>query len=700
MSKGMATLTHAIRSFQNGGLSHREFFAQVDRVLADDQATSADLQQILDDENTRVQLPPDIYAELQRRVDHVTSSRTGITANDPSAQTIPSERRNTTYSGGPGSGLGPTMYVGQPEEPYRMKGVGDTLNGRFVLEECVGFGGMGTVYKALDLRKLEASDRNPYVAIKVLNVQFRGHPKSLIALQREAKKAQTLGHPNIVAVYDFDRDGSTVYLTMEYLSGKPLSRTLRAQGFSGMPLKDALRIINGMGKALAYAHERGFVHCDFKPANVILCDNGQVKVIDFGIARVFQKPEEDVEATVFDPGTLGALTPAYASPEMLEHLVPDPRDDIYALACITYELLTGKHPFDRQSATQARHAGMKPQRPPNLGFRQWRALQKGLSFDRASRTPSVERFLQEMSGEGRSLTYAVAGGAGVLVVAAAIFAINAFKGTPGTPEVEPAPRQATPSVPPAAEPPVAAKAAPQAPAQPTPKVEPPPAPKLTMEAVTPVLAGVKCAALLPSINGDTLAVKGYLPRSLGVARFREMLAAIPGTKNVSLNVQQLSDEKCGVVEMLAPYWKQTQQAGGTTIRTKKPNAELVEGDYLVLDITTPAFDSFVHVDYFAFDGSVVHLVPSFRLKDNQAPPNYSATIGSLGNWVVSKPFGTDFIVLMATPAPLFDGLRQESEKTRDYLAAVEKRLGQLKGKYGADKIAVDFVQITTKARKP
>lgn len=698
MSNDMASLTHAIRSFQNGGLSHNEFFAQVDRVLASDQANSQHLLEILGDEHTRVQLPPDVFAELQRRVEHVTSSRNGMTANDPSLHTTPDDRRYTTRSGPSSSS---TMYGPPPGEAYRMKGVGDTLNGRFVLEECVGFGGMGTVYKALDLRKLEASDRNPYVAIKVLNVQFRGHPKSLIALQREAKKAQTLAHPNIVSVYDFDRDGATVYLTMEYLAGKPLSRTLRTPGFSGLPFPEVMRIVTGMGKALAYAHERGFVHCDFKPANVILTDSGQVKVIDFGIARVFHKPEEEAEATVFDPGSLGALTPAYASPEMLEHLVPDPRDDIYALACITYELLTGRHPFDRQSATQARHAGMKPLRPQNLGYMQWRALRCALSFDRNTRTPSVARFLKEMEGGGKTVAYAAASG-GVLVVAALIAVGTAYfrsapdvAGSSGDGGV--AAEAATPAteVPPA--PPQQAAATPAPIPAPVP---PPPAPKLSMDAVTPVLAGVPCAALLPSVNGDTLEVKGYIPRKVGIARFKEMLGAIPGANTVNVSVQQVSDEKCSVIEMFAPYWARTRQAGDiATIKTKKPNAELQEGDYLVLDITTPPHDSFVNVDYFSFDGSVVHLVPNFRAKDNQAPPNYAATIGSLGNWVVSKPFGTDFIVFVATPAPLFDTLRPESESASDYLGAVKKQLAQLSAKHGPDKIAVDFIQITTRARK-
>lgn len=285
------------------------------------------------------------------------------------------------------------------DHDQQMKGVGDTLNSRFVLEECLGIGGMGTVYKALDLRKLEASDRRPYVAIKVLNLQFRGNPKSLIALQREARKAQQLAHRNIVTVYDFDRDGQVVYLTMEYLSGQPLSRLLRNPNFKGMPFSEVFPIFKGMANALAYAHERGFVHCDFKPANVFLTDTSEVKVIDFGISRVIQRPEEETEATVFDPGSLGALTPAYASPEMLEHREPDPRDDIYALGCITYELLTGKHPFDRVPALQARSAGMKPQRPEHLGNKQWKALKAALAFEREARTPSVTQFLEDIADE-------------------------------------------------------------------------------------------------------------------------------------------------------------------------------------------------------------------------------------------------------------------------------------------------------------
>lgn len=674
----MANFAQAIHAFQSSALSQEDFFAQVDRALTTEQASSAHLLEILGEEHTKFPLPHDVYAEVQRRIERFSKSTQSSSADETHVRTNLGDRA-------PPSSATVASNDQSVAAPDRMKGVGDTLNGRFVLEECIGFGGMGTVYKALDLRKLEASDRKPYIAIKVLNVQFRGHPKSLIALQREARKAQTLAHPNIVTVYDFDRDGSIVYLTMEYLSGKSLSQTLRMPGFTGMPYAQALHIVSGIVKALAYAHERGFVHCDLKPANVFLTDTGEVKVIDFGIARVFRKPEEDVEATVFDAGSLGGLTPAYASPEMLEHLVPDPRDDIYALACITYELLTGRHPFDRVSATQARSAGIRPQRPKNLGHRQWRALKAALSFDRETRTPTVTRFLQEMSGEHQAARYVALATSslviGVLFTAALYYYRDARTG--GGEQVSP--------VPPTAQ----RKNVPQA----RPQTAPPTVPMLSIASITPILARVPCSALAPSVRDHALRVQGYIPKSFGIARFKDMLSVVPGLNTLNLDVQQVSDYECGVINTYAPYWTRNRQAGrAASIHTRQSNAELTEGDPLIVDITTPGYDSYVYVDYYVLDGNVAHLVPNMRAKANQAPPNYAAAIGSLGNWVIAKPFGTELIVLLTTPVALFDGIRPQYESRSDYLRAVEKQLGLMASKYGAERIAVDFVQITTKSR--
>ncbi len=290
-------------------------------------------------------------------------------------------------------------------------GPGSVIKDRFVLEKVLGAGGMGKVYQARDLLKVEARDRNPRVALKVLTEDFKEHPEAFIALQRESSRQQRLAHPNIATVYDFDRIGSTgtqVFITMELMEGYPLNtyikKVVRPRG--GLPPEEAIPMIRQLGAALAYAHKRDIVHSDFKPGNAFLCDDGTMKVLDFGIARAVKAPggaesedqEDGAEKTVFDPGELGALTPAYASLEMLEGEEPDPRDDIYALACVAYELLTGYHPFARKSAAKAREQGLQPAPVKTLKRRQMRGLLRGLAFERDKRSSNTEAFVEEIEG--------------------------------------------------------------------------------------------------------------------------------------------------------------------------------------------------------------------------------------------------------------------------------------------------------------
>jgi serine/threonine protein kinase len=284
---------------------------------------------------------------------------------------------------------------------------GTVIKERFVLEQRLGEGGMGVVFKARDLRKEEARDRDPFVAIKFLSSEFRRHPEAFMALQRESRRAQALAHPNVVTVHDFDRDGTLIYMTMEFLEGEPLDRFIQRHP-QGLRFKEAWPIIEACARALAYAHEEGVVHADFKPGNVFVAGKRKVKVLDFGIARAVTRHGEDgVAGTRFDAGSLGALTPAYASPEMLLNEKPDRRDDVYALACVSYELLTGRHPFDGRPAVKAAHEGMPVRRTPGMGRRQHRALVHGLAFKQADRTETVEAFLDEVAGplgaRGRAL---------------------------------------------------------------------------------------------------------------------------------------------------------------------------------------------------------------------------------------------------------------------------------------------------------
>lgn len=310
----------------------------------------------------------------------------------------------------------PTSFSKPPDVSEHALEGGDDLPGlrvgprvikeRFILEELIGVGGMGAVYKARDQRRVEAQDRNPWVALKLLNDKFKMHPAAFLSLQREASKAQSLAHPNIVPVYDFDRAGDLVFMTMELQRGASLEKIIKNHP-SGIPYSKALKITQKAGRALQYAHEQGIVHADFKPGNVFLTEKGRVKIFDFGIARAVKHLDEAVakEDTAFDPSTLGGLTPAYATWEMLKGEEPGTSDDVFALACMFYELLTGKHPYRRIPVNRAWKRLIWPRRIKSLKSAQWRVLRHALSARRKKRYKSVDTFLSDFvdAGNQRSL---------------------------------------------------------------------------------------------------------------------------------------------------------------------------------------------------------------------------------------------------------------------------------------------------------
>jgi serine/threonine protein kinase len=218
-------------------------------------------------------------------------------------------------------------------------------------------------------------------------------------LEDAAAWYKRLSHPNILNVFGILRDGSTVYMIMEYLCGILLTQEIRHTGNRRMPPEKRLRIISAAGNALAYLHSRGSANCDFKPANVFLTSTGEVKLIEFGIARLIRrgpalKPDSEAELPTHD-----VEVAAFARSDIVNDRPPDPRDDVYALACMAYELLTGLHPFAGQPATE----GMEPRRTVRfrrgLSRRQWKAIKRGLAGDRDQRTSSVTQFLKELEGQ-------------------------------------------------------------------------------------------------------------------------------------------------------------------------------------------------------------------------------------------------------------------------------------------------------------
>jgi serine/threonine protein kinase len=270
--------------------------------------------------------------------------------------------------------------------------VGCVIRNRYVLEERVGIGGKGTVFKALDRYRLDLPEEDRYVAIKILHRPAENRGNLLADLRREFYCAQTLSHENIVNVYQLDRDGDIDFFTMELLEGELLSSVLARLHPALMSRPQAWAIIRDIGTGLAHAHSRNVIHADLKPHNIMITHSGEVRILDF--SNAVGHYSEDTARHTLSSGTL-----SYASCEILAGRAPDPRDDVYALACLSYELLAGQHPFQRRPATEARALGIVPKRPPGLTRQQWQTLAMGLSWHRAGRSNSVRAWLNRLNIE-------------------------------------------------------------------------------------------------------------------------------------------------------------------------------------------------------------------------------------------------------------------------------------------------------------
>jgi len=271
-------------------------------------------------------------------------------------------------------------------------GIGTVLRDRYQLLQLLGRGGMGCVYKARDLYRTSLGVADCLVAIKVVQAN-PARPGGIDALGREFHNAQRLSHPNVVNVYDIDREANASFYSMEFLDGAQLGRLLSRAG-GPLPRRYALSIIRDIGAAIAHAHARGVVHSDLKPHNIMITRDGQVRVLDFGSGIV--RPREPWISEMSPGGDYHQATPAYASCEQLLGWCADPRDDIYALACLAYQLLAGRHPFDQRSSLVARSRRLRARRPAGMRGDRWRALRRGLAWSREQRNMTVEKWLEQL----------------------------------------------------------------------------------------------------------------------------------------------------------------------------------------------------------------------------------------------------------------------------------------------------------------
>ena len=268
------------------------------------------------------------------------------------------------------------------------------LSGRYELEEKIGSGGMAEVYKAHD--RILARP----VAIKILHAAYRSDVEFIERFHREAKSAARLSHPNIVSIYDVGVDGNDHYIVMEYVQGSTLKRKMQDEG--PLELLNATSIAKDIASGLTHAHANNIVHCDIKPHNILMTEDGHAKITDFGIARAV------TESTLTYGGSvIGSVH--YFSPEQARGGAITPKSDVYSLGIVLYEMLTNKLPFtgDNPVTIAMKHveeepispSRYRPQIPPMLEAIVCRTMSKSPEI-----RPSSFELVQELSNVEAALS--------------------------------------------------------------------------------------------------------------------------------------------------------------------------------------------------------------------------------------------------------------------------------------------------------
>ena len=303
---------------------------------------------------------------------------------------------------------------------------------RYEIGQMIGTGGMADVYIGEDKRLARK------VAVKVLRSDLARDPSFLARFRKEALAAAGLNHAGIVAVYDSGEEGLNSYIVMELVNGHTLREEL--QNPEGITVERSLEIIEGVLVALAYSHRNGIVHRDIKPGNIMLTDNGDVKVMDFGIARAM----DDIGATMTSTWNVVG-TAQYLSPEQATGETADHRSDIYSVGCLLYELVTGQPPFtgDTPVAIAYQHVSTDFELPtsinPNLNENIDKIITVALAKNANDRYQSAELMLADIQRamRGAEVTtkirriiprrnYLILGGAAAALVALISLALTSF----------------------------------------------------------------------------------------------------------------------------------------------------------------------------------------------------------------------------------------------------------------------------------
>jgi non-specific serine/threonine protein kinase len=278
----------------------------------------------------------------------------------------------------------------------RPPGVGMTVNNRYLLESKLGNGCMGQVFTATDLAAENTGVSDSRVIVEVVAVDLNQESEALVSLKDAVSRIKQLNHQNIVRVFGVEQADGQVSVVMEHLKGRWLADIIRQARKEPLALAAAWSLIEGISSGLAHAHKRGMVHSNLNPCSIFVTDAGVPKIMGFELIDALPTGAEAIE--LLDTMTLRAYSEAYTTQMVETPGKATPVDDLYPLGVIAYELLTGKHPFQRHSLDVARLKQLSYEPVPDLPPRAAKLLAECLSFERAARPADAARFVKRLQG--------------------------------------------------------------------------------------------------------------------------------------------------------------------------------------------------------------------------------------------------------------------------------------------------------------
>jgi serine/threonine-protein kinase len=570
--------------------------------------------------------------------------------------------------------------------------------GKYELRAVLGKGAMGTVYDGFD--PLIARQ----VAIKTVRLPAPDDieaQEELARFKREAQAAGRLSHPNIVGVFDYGETPELAYIVMEFVDGTTLKHLTDKKDRFELP--EIVRLMTELMAGLQYSHDRGVVHRDIKPANIMLTKKGEVKIADFGIARI-------ESSSMTQAGTMLG-TPSYMSPEQFMGQTVDARTDLYSSGVLLYQLLTGEKPFEG-GLTAIMHKVLNTEPPAPSAL----SVTIPAAFDAVVKKAMAKR-PEDRFASATDFAHAVRAAFEAKpapVLADTGFGLGDFGESDATLIAPSRPAQPPPPPPPPvasappskkgspvalvsgivavlvllggggayfllspkpkpepSTPPPAIVSNPTKPAIPPPTPALPPPPVFTTAQIVPIMnatfASLPCTLLSsqPPNGAGNVTLTGIAGAGAPQAALTAAEKSLPSPISLTDQVQTIDGPYCDALNAIRPY-RPLFSDGELGLGVTGGNRSLHNNEMISVDETLPGSAAYVETDYFQGDGTVYH-PPNPKLAPGQT--TVTEQIGT-----VSAPYGTDLMIAISSSVPLFTTPRKQIESDTDYLPALRLAL--------------------------